>query len=368
MEIKMKKFNSKNEQGSFILELMIGLFMSAITILGVMFVYANFEGQKRTTTQLGQTIAGAAIALYPLQEHIKMAGYGSSSEIAATGCTNIKAFDSTKTPTDYNITPLLKPVDIIAGADNKTSDKIIISYGIATTSTVTKTPVKLSQNNNGGNADFHVYNSAAISIGDMILSYDTANPGTCALMQITNINGGGNNVVHNSGLSQYNKPGGLGVSIAKDTGYLLSINMNGISKDLSFQITNNQLTKTDNIYDDGRTAVIGDNIVLMKVMAGVDLNADGVIDATEWKNNLVSTDYQKIRGVKVALLARSSLKEKKDSSAGACVITTNSNFAWDNGTVGGGIMDVSGLPDWRCYRYRILETTIPIKNLLWPNS
>ena len=77
----MKTLNKRNKQkGSFILELMIGLFMSLITILGVMTIYSQFEGQKRTTTQAGQTIGNVALSLFPIQQFGRMSGFGFNSK------------------------------------------------------------------------------------------------------------------------------------------------------------------------------------------------------------------------------------------------------------------------------------------------
>ncbi len=363
----MKKINKNKQRGGFILELMIGLFMSAIAVLSVMFVYTNFESQKRTTTQLSQTISGTALAFYPLQKNIKMAGFGFNKQVIESGCLNVLAYDSTKTPSDYSFSDFYIPLNIIPGANDKTSDQLIISYGTSYSAIGSINKVKLKEDNDGGNANYKVYDSSSLATNDIVLSYDSSNMGTCALAQITNITGGGEVVIHNSGGSIYNKPGGLGVPLLKDSSYLIKLNTNIIPKKMYFQITNNQLTQTDYISDNGNTKVIGDNIVLMKAMAGVDLDLNGSISETEWKNSLVSSDYQKIRGVKLAILARSPLKEKPDSSTNSCVITTNKDFFWDNGTTGGGNMDISDLPDWKCYRYRLLETTVPIKSLIWTN-
>jgi type IV pilus assembly protein PilW len=31
----------------------------------------------------------------------------------------------------------------------------------------------------------------------------------------------------------------------------------------------------------------------------------------------------------------------------------------------GGAFDLSARADWRCYRYRVFETTISLRNMIW---
>ena len=67
--------------------------------------------------------------------------------------------------------------------------------------------------------------------------------------------------------------------------------------------------------------------------------------------------------MQLAVVARSSQPEKPNP-AGQCDTTTVSP-SWI-----GGIVDLTGnvgLPgdDWKCYRYKVFEVTVPLRNVLW---
>ena len=70
--------------------------------------------------------------------------------------------------------------------------------------------------------------------------------------------------------------------------------------------------------------------------------------------------------MQLAIVARSSQPEKPDPASGLCNITTNPP-SWIGGTV-----DLSGqvgltavANDWKCYRYKVFEVTVPLRNVLW---
>lgn len=62
----------------------------------------------------------------------------------------------------------------------------------------------------------------------------------------------------------------------------------------------------------------------------------------------------KIIGFRVGIVVQSPNKEKE------CNVTINPELEWL-----GGIMHVSDIPDYQCYRYQVLQATIPFKNILW---
>jgi type IV pilus assembly protein PilW len=117
--------------------------------------------------------------------------------------------------------------------------------------------------------------------------------------------------------------------------------------------------------------------------AGTFVAGDGLVDrfvsATTF--NAAGAPWQSIIAVRVAIVARSALAEKPRGSNGAnCDATTD-------GTEGpsvpdqrpvwsGGVIDVSATGDpsptsmlyWKCYRYRVFETTVPLRNWIWKSS
>jgi type IV pilus assembly protein PilW len=112
--------------------------------------------------------------------------------------------------------------------------------------------------------------------------------------------------------------------------------------------------------DDG----VGDASVTIK-NGGVNVAGDGLVDRfvdAATFNALPTPPWQSLIAVRVAIVARSALSEKATGAGGACETTTASP------TWSGGTFDLSADPNWQCYRYRVFETTVPLRNWIWKSS
>ena len=72
-----------------------------------------------------------------------------------------------------------------------------------------------------------------------------------------------------------------------------------------------------------------------------------------------AADWAQVLAMRLAVVARSGLREKANPATGVCDITTAAP------TWSGGTLDVSTDPNWQCYRYRVFETTVPLRNMIW---
>lgn len=88
------------------------------------------------------------------------------------------------------------------------------------------------------------------------------------------------------------------------------------------------------------------------------------VDAAEetWeKPNLVNA--KRIKAIRIALVARSSQYERPKE--GSCKITTEETVKqWPSWA---SFNTASYGDDWQCYRYKVFETVIPLRNVLWGN-
>lgn len=348
----MRLIKSKN--GSMLIELMIGLLMSVFSVLGVMTIYAQFEGQKRTTIQSAQAISNGALAMFPLLQNGKMAGYGINS-VAALGCKVIAYNEATSTNFDFRLAPVI----INAGATDADTDQITFIIGDSNSYFA---PVLLTSTMSSATGDYKVDARYGFKNGDVVVTYEGGKD--CSMRQISNVPATPTDtLVHasttyidpltgTSKATKYNKPGGMGIVYSATSSLF---NLGPDPSILTYRVSNNQLVQ-ENGLDPTQNTVVGDSIVMLKAVYGFDNDANGDVD--NWTNVTPGTwsDLGKVKAVRVALLARSSLREKE------CNTTTNSNITWLNGQ-----FDISGLPDWGCYRYRVLQTTIPLRNAIWGN-
>ncbi|MGB5079557.1 MAG: PilW family protein [Burkholderiales bacterium] len=156
--------------------------------------------------------------------------------------------------------------------------------------------------------------------------------------------------------------------------------------------------------------VVADNIVQMRAQYGLDdgvpgvddgvndgrvafgggtvVAGDGLVDrfvSAAAFNALPTPPWQSLIAVRLAIVARSALAEKPSGSDGTnCDATTDGTEAtpgldrrprWSGGSAAARI-DVSAFGDpvpasplhWKCYRYRVFETTVPLRNWIWRSS
>jgi type IV pilus assembly protein PilW len=348
------RYIKNNQKGGFLIELMVGLLLSSLTVLSVTTIYTQFELQKRTTVETGTTSSTANIGMFSLQNHAKKAGYGVSYDLNMMGC-SVAAYNSTN---NQDITFKLAPVSIEPGNSASTSDKVTFFAG---NSYINMFPIQLTADTNSNNDTIKISDISGFSPGDLIILYE-ANK-NCNLAQISETQGT-NNILRNTGNYVepatnrtlpviYNKSGGLSGGV----NYSINATVLDIGSSpmlVSNSIVNNQLVETNILTSESK--VIADNIVLLKALYGIDMDHDGKIDT--WNNNNIGSNYKYLKAIKIALIARTPNKEIKN---GVCNATNNPIFNWDGKTI-----DISTLSDdWGCYRYRFIETVIPLRNVIW---
>jgi type IV pilus assembly protein PilW len=232
---------------------------------------------------------------------------------------------------------------------------------------------------------------------------DYRTPTTCSLLQVTcPVSAAGCPATLPVPTGQYNKGGGTGL-IPFDAGTRL-YNLGQLNL-VTYRISGNNLladiSKFGVIPDGGTgTAVanrtdyspLASNIVNMQVQYGVDASNSGVanckssggpsldttdadavvdawVDATgQWANNGGTSpslfDLRRIRAVRIGLVARSGVKAsgKTDDPCNAIAPV----ISWDSGPDMAPVLSADA--DWQCYRYKVFQTTIPVRNALWSST
>ncbi|MDP4028238.1 MAG: PilW family protein [Gallionella sp.] len=115
------------------------------------------------------------------------------------------------------------------------------------------------------------------------------------------------------------------------------------------------------------TNVISDGIVLLKAEYGTDANGDGVINANEW-SQAAPANMLTVYAVRLVLVARSAQPEKPSVTGGTCDTTTTPPIWIDSTALPLDLSGNVGLApgdDWKCYRYKTFETTVPLRNVVW---
>lgn len=356
--------------GFSLIEIMVGMVISLLSVLIVLQVFATFEGQKRTTTSGSDAQTNGAVAIYTVERDVRMAGYGFSIP-EALGCTINRSFNGA------TLTALsLAPVTITQGVGGLPDTIRILSSSKGSWSI----PARVTTDHPATATNFFLNTTLGMAINDLLIAYE---PGKdCTMLQITGIPNG-NVQVHHQNTSPWDPPGGQNIFPPSgysagamlfnlgnliDHTYSLDANSNLIFSDY------NSSTNTSNVQ-----ALIPD-IVNLQAQYGFDTRPGTQTDARvdTWSDDMLdedgdgivgdSGDIKRIYAVRLAIVARSALKEKADSS-GTCVTTTATSVNMP--TWSGGTIDVSKNPDgtanadWQCYRYKTFEAIIPLRNLIW---
>ena len=391
-------------RGMSLIETLVGLAIALIAMLIVFQVFSASGERTRTTTSGSDAQVAGTLAMYQLERDIKMAGMGFGQlpppQPPATprpwagsvfGCT-VHAYNSTLATPDFTF-PLL-PVQIIPNATTGAPVQIAVTYGDSAYSVLPR------HFNTSTNTTKTLDSRDAFQLGDIVLviSSDTsAAAGKCALIELTGYPpSDAYSVVHAQGAgytsvytgattATMNAAAGANTLVA-NTGY--AYNLGPTPHRNLWQVTPagaaspNMLVWTDTLHTNTQSQVT-EGVVNLQAEYGVDngnggapaVAGDGIISPSEWTTT-APADATPLLAVRFAVLARSQQYEKPPIVNGACTATTVAPF-WANDPAGHSftMFNVDGTTDnspgnandWRCYRYRVYESTVPLRNTIWGN-
>lgn len=361
--------------GFSLVEIMVAMVIGLIGTIVIFQVFAVSEGYKRTTTGGGDAQTNGALALFSIERDARMAGYG-INDTSLLGCT-VRAYDEGPPVREWPAFQFtMVPIVITDGAGGA-PDTITVMYSA---SDLTMGPATLTQNMPSPAATFKVNNRYGFIEGDLIIAAEAGLD--CTLAQATGIpgtSGQSDNVIHNSGNytnaqgqnvpAKYNKASGLGISYTTN-GKLFNLGAGPVTN--IYSIINGQLNVQAFLTSATPTPIV-DGIVQLQAEYGKDdgvnngtvTNAayiadDGIVDRYDTISPAAgdAAGWSRIIAIRLAMVARSNLPEKPDPD-GVCRITTAAPV-W-----AGGSIILSADADWQCYRYKVFQTTVPIRNMIW---
>jgi type IV pilus assembly protein PilW len=365
--------NTKPLQTGFsLVELMVGLAIGLLATLVIMQVFSVFEGQKRTTTGTADAQTNGGIALYSIVRELKMAGFGllptgnSAINCAAPVISAAASADVIVGSTLYShgLTSL-DPVTITDGGGGA-SDSITIRYG---DSPAAGTSVPISSM--AGSTATLLTNLGCQPKPGMALLI--TGPTTCNATTVTGLTGS------------------TDVTLGDTTGAAGGVGLSCLGKwsEITYQV-NASGNLERNVFGEAATPTVAD-IVNIHAQYGISASQSSNtvvqwVDATgPWAaGTLTAANRNLIKAVRVAVIARNGLLEKANvtnsyNSGGtdwACDPSTLNSTApvgvcaWvpvSAASPAPGV-DLSNYPNWRQYRYRVFETIIPLRNVIWSKS
>ena len=395
--------------GFSMVELMVAMLIALIGTIVIFQVYEVSESIKRTTSSGGEAQQNGAIGLYNIENDMRNAGAG-FNDTSWAGC-NMVGSDTARSPNAFpvsGVTMPMVPVSITSGGSATAPDQFSIFYG---SQNLVSSSTYLIANMTAATSALMVANPYGYRTGDLLLLMQPGTANNCAFMEVTAISS--NQISHNSGsytldwiptgaqskTARFNPAAGMGIiytgantanatrvfnlgNLYDSTGTysLTNANMPVYS---TYAISGNALTKSSGFSSNAAVAV-ADNIVHMRAVYGLDdgtnnntitYNAtyaagDGVVD--RYVDASAVPNWQRVISVRIALVSRSALPEKPSAGAGQPCDTTPTAPTW-SGSAWSALglqttFDLSSDTNWKCYRYKVFETTIPLRNWIWKSS
>lgn len=334
-------------------EIMVALVIGLITTLVIMQVMTNFEGQKLATGGNADAQTNGSIALYTMQRQIQIAGYGLpvfSHQNQPLHCDPSPTIDDDGDAATAEIG--ISPIAIVDGGNGAgASDRIVIHSGNSATGGL---PITIS--NVVGN-DLSMSNNLGCQVNDIAL----ITKGTsCAMTKVTAI----------TGTTQVSLQSAAGAAVGATLGCMTGWH------ETEYRVSGTSL------LENGSPSVSG--IVNIQAQYGIS-DAPDSNQVTAWVDASGATwgaptidNRNRIKAIRIAVVARNGLLEKDAVTAPCSSLTSDKPgglCAWA-GTAANPApaIDLSKTadgkdnPNWQRYRYRVFETIVPLRTMIWSSD
>jgi len=396
----------RRRRGFSLVELMVSVAIGLLALVFATRLVVSGEKNKDAAVGGSDSMQNGILALFSLSGDAADAGWGLNDTMLA-GCDTVfsdaNGYElAAGQRGGANITPLAPVLIQSNGAD---SDVVSFYSG---TSQAGVGSTKLVTNYVPGDSTLTVdsRNPYDFNVGDvLVVAPMTPGARQCTLFQLSGFGIGinGNQLQIASGADfPFNPQVGLTTAYPLNVSYVYNL---GSATRLHFHTwsVNNGillLRSTDMPGSAQRGASVVDNVVSLKAQYGFDNralpaydpntpgNSAATVSAASgmrigvWSSTMIDADndgviggagdYQRIGSVRLAVVARSKSAEKPNRN-GQCDATTVQPTVF----AGNAPATVAAAPvqvnvavagdtlDWKCYRYRVFETIVPIRNAQW---
>lgn len=383
-------------RGFSLVELMVSVVIGLLALLFATRLIISGELNKEAAVGGSDSMQNGMLALYSLSNDAGESGWGINDPMLA-GCDTVMTDASgyalpSVSRAGVDITPLAAVVIQSNGSD---PDVIAFNSGSSQSGNGS---ARLFADYLGGNLfTIDSRNPYTFLVGDvLVIAPLTPGSGQCSLVQLSGFGAAPNNtLLFNSGTGfRFNAAGGLANVYRQNVSYIYNL---GPATQLHFHtwsVANGVLRLRAAELPGAELAAVSvtDNVVSIKGQYGFDTRvvagaydpnpgANGMQIGT-WSSSMIDADgdgvvgspgdYQRVAAVRLAVVARSKTVEKPNA-AGQCSATTELPTVFAGAapaTVAAAPVQVNvAVADdpvaWQCYRYRVFENIVPIRNAQW---
>lgn len=363
--------------GFSLIEILVGLLIGMLSVIVIMQVFGAFEGNKRTTTGGDDAQINGSIALYGLERDAREAGYGINA-FSLLGCSlSFKTSKDSKTVKLDALAPVVvNPATTLVPAGTAGTDTLLMISGTSDSPAegdlIATTP---------SSKTYPITTAGSFAVNDYVVAQPSSRTSPCNLT-LDKITAKADTT--------------LTVDPGDPTGLALGSMVYNIGQSLvarAYAVRDGNLTVCDYTAYNCADATyvspkvdptvwvsIASNIVGLRAQYGRDTSGigankmAGIVDtydqitpgSTADKSGLaVQCGWARTLALRVALVARSGQYTKYDAAAGEAP-STSAAPTWAGSA--SAPFDLSGNSEWKNYRYKTLQTTVPVRNLVWQGS
>jgi type IV pilus assembly protein PilW len=386
----MRRRQLASSRGFSIVELMVSVVIGMLAIMFATRMVTGGEQTRQAALSGSDAMQNGVLAMFSISNDAGQAGFGLNDPLLV-GCDTVFADNSGYTLAQATrggvaVQPLAAALIVSGGAK---SDTISLYSGSGLAGTAT---VRLLAAYTGGSYASVDRPPYGFAVNDLIVVAPESGGTQCSLAQVAvkpDLTASSPTLRFDAGADQRFNTGALNASFAAQAARIYDL---GPAASLSFHTWSVnqgflQLRATDMVGSGGTAATVADNIVSIKAQYGFDTRA-GLLFTPEkgttvmqWSATMIdadgdgtvggAADYQRVVALRLAVVARSKVPERP-SPGGTCsaTVTAPTIFATaePSSVAAAPIpLDVSVAGDiaWQCYRYRVFETIVPIRNAAW---
>jgi len=389
----MRPMSLRRQPGFSLVELMIAVAIGMMALALAVRTVASSEKSRATELGGSDSMQNGMVALFSMSGDAAQAGFSLNDSILS-GCntllTDTSGYALTAPTGDANVTPL---APVVIKSNGSAPDEVSFYSGSSSAGTGSLRVTADYANGIRIVVDRPPY---GFNQGDVLVVAPDKPGGRCALAQMSNkptdvVAPPATQYVNVAQGSAYRfNTGNLGVAFTASMARVFNL---GRADSLAFHTWSVKdgflrLRSTDLRGASRTPATVADNIVSIKAQYGFDTRPGDTykpqtgVQVMRWSSTMISADgdatvgngadYQHVVAVRLAVVARSKQIERA-SAGGACTATTVKPQVFatqapqgvDAVPVTVDVAVAGDTNDWRCYRYRVFETVVNLRNAGW---
>ena len=395
----MKRITSMRAAGFSLVELMVSVVIGLLAVLFATRMMTDAERNKQAALGGSDSMQNGMVAMFSISGDAEHAGFGLNDPLIVGCDTALDDADGFELAQATRGAAAVRPLAAAiieagaAGPNGAAPDRLSLYAGSSLSGTGT---MGITSNYIGGtriDVDRVPY---GFSQGDVILVAPEQPGGRCSLAQVSSDPDAlapppSQQFVMIAGAGYRFNSGALGEQYTGGASRIFNLGPTAslALRTWSVQAGYLRLRATDLAGAGENAQAVADNIVSLKAQYGFDTRTGGAFLPEEgmrigaWSATMIDADgdgtvggagdYQHVAALRIAVVARAKNPERPNASSGQCSATTArpSVFATlgsDNGNAVPVQLDVAvsgDAVDWRCYRYRVFETIVPLRNSGW---